>query len=105
MHAPPRPGNPGDPARSQLPGRVSVSESQLAPNEATLFLQYIFHFYFPLFICLYRARRDTRQSVVADFDCALRSIHFTRIYFFHLHFCGRACRDLQNTRFGEVCMY
>ena len=33
------------------------------------------------------------------------AIHLTRIYFFQLHFCGRACRDLQNTRFGEVCMY
>ena len=54
MLAPPRPGNSGDPAGAPFPGRVSVSESPLASNPATLFFNYIFHFYF-LFSLVYIA--------------------------------------------------
>lgn len=37
------------------------------------------HIKSPLFNFCYSARRDVRQSAVAAFDCALCSIHSTRI--------------------------
>ena len=57
------------------------NHKQSSPSNSLHYILVLFSFIFSPFHCLYRARRDPRQSAVADFDCALCSIHFTRIYF------------------------